>query len=90
MSGGFDQVLTRVEGSVGFATLNRPKAINALTHEMVTALHAVLVEWASDPAITAVVLDGAGDRGLCAGGDIVAIYQDAIEGGGATRRFWFD
>jgi enoyl-CoA hydratase len=88
---GDTDILTRVDGSVGFATLNRPKAINSLTHPMVTALHTVLTEWVEDPAITAVVLEGAGERGLCAGGDIVAIYHSVrADGGSQTRRFWFD
>ena len=73
------EIVTRIDGSVGRVTLNRPKAINALTHGMVTELHNVLTAWADDPTITAVVLDGAGERGLCAGGDIVAIYHDARE-----------
>ena len=70
-------VLVRTEGRIGRITLNRPKAINALTHEMVTAIHAALREWADDDAVEAVLLDGAGERGLCAGGDIVAIHRDA-------------
>lgn len=84
------EILNRTDGTVGFLTLNRPRAINALTHSMVTELHRVLRAWADDPDITAVVLDGAGERGLCAGGDIVAIYHDARDGGAKTRRFWFD
>ena len=60
-------VLVRTEGRIGRITLNRPKAINALTHEMVTAIHAALREWADDDAVEAVLLDGAGERGLCAG-----------------------
>ncbi|MCW2511856.1 MAG: echA8 24 [Mycobacterium sp.] len=85
-----DQILTRVEGAVGFVTLNRPKAINALTHTMVTTLLDVLTAWAHDTRITAVVLDGAGDRGLCAGGDVVAIYRSARDDGSAARQFWWD
>lgn len=70
-------VLVRREGAIGRITLNRPKAINALTHDMVVDIHAALREWADDDAIEAVLLDGAGERGLCAGGDIVAIHRDA-------------
>lgn len=72
-----DEILIRVEGSVGRVTLNRPKAINSVTHTMVTALDEALTRWAHDPAITAVVLDGAGERGLCAGGDVVAVYESS-------------
>jgi enoyl-CoA hydratase len=85
-----DQILARVDGTVGFVTLNRPKAINSLTHTMVTALSEVLRAWAHDAGITAVVLNGAGDRGLCAGGDVVAIYHSARDDGSAARQFWFD
>jgi enoyl-CoA hydratase/carnithine racemase len=85
-----DEILTRVEGSVGVVTLNRPKAINSLTHTMVTVLDRVLTEWANDPAITAVVLSGAGERGLCAGGDLVPLYHSAQAGGADARKFWFD
>jgi enoyl-CoA hydratase len=83
--------LTRVDGGVGFLTLNRPKAINSLTHTMVTIIARTLTEWADDDAVRAVVLAGAGDRGLCAGGDVVAIYDSARTDGGATaRQFWLD
>jgi enoyl-CoA hydratase len=85
-----DEILIRVEGRVGLLTLNRPKAINSLTHTMVTVLDRVLTEWASDPAITAVVLSGAGERGLCAGGDLVPLYHSARAGGADARKFWFD
>lgn len=85
-----DEILIRVEGSVGRVTLNRPKAINSVTHTMVTALDDALTGWAHDPAITAVVLDGAGERGLCAGGDVVAVYESSRAGGAEVRKFWFD
>ncbi|GAA1676851.1 3-hydroxyisobutyryl-CoA hydrolase [Mycolicibacterium murale] len=84
------QVLTRVDGTVGLVTLNRPTVINALNHAMVSVLHRTLTAWAHDPAITAVVLSGAGDRGLCAGGDVVEIYHSALGDGCAARRFWYD
>ena len=85
-----DEILTRVDGGVGFLTLNRPKAINSLTQTMVTAMDAALTAWATDDAVKAVVVSGAGDRGLCAGGDVVAIYHSAQVGGAEARRFWFD
>jgi enoyl-CoA hydratase len=87
---GTDEILTRVDGTVGFVTLNRPKAINSLTHSMVNRLSAVLTAWAGDPNVTEVVLEGAGERGLCAGGDIVALYHSARGDGSEARGFWFD
>lgn len=85
-----DEVLTEVEGSVGLITLNRPKAINSLNQPMVDALSAILTNWAGDDAVRAVVLSGAGERGLCAGGDVVSIYHSARNDGVEARRFWRD
>jgi enoyl-CoA hydratase len=85
-----DEVLTEVEGSVGLITLNRPKAINSLNQPMVDALTAILTDWAGDDAVRAVVLSGAGERGLCAGGDVVSIYHSARKDGVEARRFWRD
>jgi enoyl-CoA hydratase len=76
-------------GGVGHLTLDRPRAINALTLEMVRDLDAALVAWETDPAICCVLIDGAGERGLCAGGDIVALQQAAIAGEPALPdAFW--
>lgn len=85
-----DEVLTEVDGSVGLITLNRPKAINSLNQPMVDALTAILTDWAHDDAVRAVVLSGAGERGLCAGGDVVSIYHSARKDGVEARRFWRD
>lgn len=84
------EVLFTTDRGIGRITLNRPKAINALNHPMVKAISTVLSEWVEDDSVTSVVLDGAGGRGLCAGGDIRAIYQDAKAGGSASLDFWFD
>jgi len=85
-----DEILTRVDGGVGMITLNRPQAINSLTHPMVTAIHTTLAEWARDDSVRTVMMAGAGERGLCAGGDVVAIYHSAKAGGAQARAFWFD
>ncbi|MEB3031547.1 enoyl-CoA hydratase/isomerase family protein [[Mycobacterium] nativiensis] len=90
MTGEYDEVLTDVANGVGLLTLNRPKAINSLNLPMVTAMTAALTAWADDPAVRAVVLAGAGERGLCAGGDVVAIYHSAKADGADARRFWYD
>ncbi|MZE51924.1 enoyl-CoA hydratase/isomerase family protein [Streptomyces sp. SID5770] len=83
-------VLVRVEGRAGYLTLNRPKALNALTHAMVLRLDGALAAWELDPAVETVVIRGAGERGLCAGGDIRAIHEDARTGGTASADFWRD
>jgi len=90
LSADTDEILARVDSGVGFLTLNRPKALNSLTHTMVTALDTTLTAWSDDDTVRAVVVHGAGERGLCAGGDVVAIYHSAKAGGADARQFWFD
>lgn len=90
MTGESEEILTRVDNGIGLVTLNRPKAINSLNQNMVNVLSSVLRGWERDDAVRAVVLSGAGDRGLCAGGDVVAIYHSARADGVAARRFWYD
>jgi enoyl-CoA hydratase len=83
-------VLVSRRGGLGLLTLNRPRAINALTHEMVRTLQSALDAWAQDPTVDTVALIGAGKRGLCAGGDIVSIYRDAVSGSSDSVDFWRD
>ncbi|MEL3946563.1 enoyl-CoA hydratase/isomerase family protein [Streptomyces sp. LNU-CPARS28] len=85
-----DSVLLRTEGRAAYIVLNRPRALNALTHAMVRRIDQALAAWERDPAVETVVLTGAGERGLCAGGDIRAIYDDARTGGSASADFWRD
>ncbi|MEV5392505.1 enoyl-CoA hydratase/isomerase family protein [Nocardia farcinica] len=88
-----DVIIDKRDG-LGLITLNRPKAINALNHPMALAITEALRAWATDDEVRTVVVTGAGERGLCAGGDIVAIHADAKSGNmGAdspTGRFWRD
>lgn len=83
-------VLVEQQGRLGLITLNRPKAMNALNHEMVQIVAAALDAWEDDPTTTTVLIRGAGERGLCAGGDIVSIYRDALSGGRGSEAFWRD
>jgi enoyl-CoA hydratase len=62
-------------GAAGVVVLNRPHALNALTHAMVRALTGKLAEWADDPAITRVIVTAAGGRAFCAGGDVRELYE---------------
>ncbi|NND49313.1 MAG: enoyl-CoA hydratase/isomerase family protein, partial [Rhizobiales bacterium] len=71
---GSDIVFER-RGVAGLVTLNRPKALNALTLAMVRELHPQLRAWAEDPEVRHVVVTGAGDRAFCAGGDIRQLYD---------------
>ena len=82
------EVLFERRGRLGVITLNRPRAVNALTANMAAAMLDQLTAWEEDDAVATVLVQGAGGRGLCAGGDIVAIYRDIPDGGGATADFW--
>src|ERR1700684_249067 len=81
-------LIARREGSVGVIRLNRPKAINALSLEMSLALDAALDRFEADPAVALVLLEGAGERGLCAGGDIRGLYESSKAGGDLGKVFW--
>jgi enoyl-CoA hydratase len=76
-----DEVLVRREGALGRLTLNRPRALNALTLPMIRAMAAALDAWEHDDGVAAVLIDGAGPKGLCAGGDVRHLYDDAARGG---------
>ncbi|MGE7417378.1 enoyl-CoA hydratase/isomerase family protein [Methylobacterium tarhaniae] len=84
-----DAVLCERRGAAGFITLNRPKALNALTLEMVRAMRRVLDAWAADPAVTRVVVQGAGERAFCAGGDIRRIHEEGSAGHYAQAETFF-
>lgn len=75
-----DEVLYAVDGHLGRVRLNRPRAINALTPAMIDSLRDRLEAWASDGSVAAVVIDGAGERGLCAGGDVRAVRESVLAG----------
>ncbi len=84
-----NEVETSIEGHAGRITLNRPAALNALSLPMVQAIDAALAAWADDPAVALVVIDGAGGRALCAGGDIRVLYEAARAGDTATATAFF-
>ncbi len=69
------EVLFSREGVAGIITLNRPKALNALTLGMVRAIHPQLTAWAADEAVKVVIVEGAGEKAFCAGGDIRALHD---------------
>lgn len=87
---GAAEVLFGRRGHLGVVTLNRPRAVNALNAAMVAAILDQLTAWADDDGVATVLVHGAGERGLCAGGDIVAIYRDMQAGGTQTAAFWQD
>ncbi len=81
-------VLVEIEGRLGHLRLNRPERINALSLAMVSVLLETLTEWATHPDVDAVLIDGAGPRGLCAGGDIRELYEALRAGVVGAGRFW--
>lgn len=81
-------ILFERRGAIGLVTLNRPKALNALTLPMIRAFARQLDQWEPDPGLRAVVMVGAGDRAFCAGGDIRAIWDAGKAGDRLTRDFF--
>jgi enoyl-CoA hydratase len=82
------EIIVRREGTLRWIRLNRPKALNALTLGMAVEMTAHLRAWAGDPDVGVVLLDGAGDRGFCAGGDIRALYDAAKTKSTLPAEFW--
>ena len=81
----------RIEGRAGRITLNRPEALNALTHQQILDIEKHLIAWRDDDAVELVLIDGAGDRAFCAGGDIQKLYDSGRAGDFAYgKRFWAD
>lgn len=81
-------LIVRREGAAGVIRLNRPKAINAMTLEMSIGIDAALDRFETDPEVAVIILEGAGERGLCAGGDIRGLWESSREGGDLGARFW--
>ena len=86
-----DEMIIRTEGAAGFLTLNRPKAIHALTQGMDHAMTEALLAWRDDPAVQVVIIDHSEGRGFCAGGDIAFLRNSALNDGGVSgRRFFYE
>ena len=82
-------VLSHTHGAAGHLSLNRPKALHALTLEMCHAMSTALSGWADDDAVKAVILDHSEGRGFCAGGDIAFLRNSALNDGGKSGREFF-
>ena len=83
-----DEVLYARDGRLGRILLNRPRVINVLNDDMVASVMAQLQDWAQDSTVAVVSIQGAGERGLCAGGDIRALRTVVMTGSGEAVRFW--
>ncbi|MBR1152075.1 enoyl-CoA hydratase/isomerase family protein [Bradyrhizobium sp. JYMT SZCCT0428] len=81
-------LIARREGSCGVIRLNRPKAINAVTLEMFRDVDKALDRFEADPAVAVILLEGAGERGLCAGGDIRALWESSKVAGDLGKILW--
>ncbi|MSO90925.1 MAG: enoyl-CoA hydratase/isomerase family protein [Acetobacteraceae bacterium] len=75
-----DSLITGRDGRAGRILMNRPKSLNAIDLPMIRAMTKILLQWRDDPAVQVVIVEGAGDRAFCAGGDIVALREDAMAG----------
>jgi enoyl-CoA hydratase len=82
-------LITRIEGTTGFLTLNRPKAIHALNPAMDHAMTEALIAWQSYPAVQVVIVEHSEGRGFCAGGDVAFLRNSALTDGGASGRQFF-
>ncbi|WP_108513636.1 enoyl-CoA hydratase/isomerase family protein [Bradyrhizobium algeriense] len=83
-------LIARKEGSAGILRLNRPKAINAVTLEMFHDIDKALDAFEADPSVAVILLEGAGERGLCAGGDIRALWESSKVKGDLGKILWRD
>src|SRR5262249_34440253 len=84
------EILFERRGAVGLVTLNRPKALNALTHQMCVSFRLQLDVWAIADDVKTIVVQGAGDRAFCAGGDIRTLYESGKAGTPYARDFYRD
>jgi len=82
------EIKSRIVGNLGHITLNRPKALNALTYAMCEEITRLLVEWEKDPNIGAVLIDGEGERAFCAGGDVILLHDSGKAGDKRAENFW--
>jgi enoyl-CoA hydratase/carnithine racemase len=83
-------ILFETRGALGLITLNRPKALNALTHGMCIGMLKTLEEWARDESVKTIAIRGAGPRAFCAGGDIRSMAQSSHDGTAAAATFLRD
>ena len=88
VAGAEPDLIARREGSAGIIRLNRPKAINAVTLEMFRDVDKALNAFEADPAVAVILLEGAGERGLCAGGDIRALWESSKVKGDLGKILW--
>jgi len=84
------EVKVWTDGPLGRLRLNRPDALNALTHGMCLEIEKALLDWRDDKSVTAILVDAEGDRAFCAGGDIQYLYETGLNDPEPGRAFWRD
>ena len=81
----------RINGKAGRITLQRPKALNAMTYEMCLAIENALIEWKQDPKVKLIIIDAQGDKAFCSGGDISDLYEEGRKKNyNYGKKFWDD
>jgi len=86
-----NDLIVRKTGKAGHVTLNRPKALNALTHQMCLDLELAMIDWVGDDDVGLLLIEAAGEKAFCAGGDIVSIYNAGKSGQVENAlKFWRD
>jgi enoyl-CoA hydratase/carnithine racemase len=85
-----DEILFQKKNGLGLITLNRPKALNALSYSMIQLMYKTLKDWEKDPEVLAVLVKGEGQKAFCAGGDIRSIYESITSGGDEHTHFFKD
>lgn len=85
-----EEVAAGIDGDVGVLELTRPRAINSLTRGMCEAMSQQLRQWESDDGVSLVEIRGTGPKGLCAGGDVVAVRQAILDGEAERGYAFFD
>lgn len=75
-----EDILSKIDGYAGVITLNRPKALNALSLSMIREITRLLIEWKDEPAVRTIIIQSGNERAFCAGGDIRSVYEARLQG----------
>jgi enoyl-CoA hydratase/carnithine racemase len=84
------ELIVEIRNRVAHLTLNRPQALNALSYDMIRGMADLFTQWSKDPRILAIVMKGAGEKAFCAGGDIRALRDSALNNGSLHHDFFID
>ena len=89
-----EEIILKFENSVAIITLNRPERLNALTYNIVQEMNNFLDKCENDSDIKCVIIEGAGEKAFCAGGDVVSLRRQVLDEGGPptelSENFFYD